>query len=115
MSADNINLANPNPSEATLNTNQGTPDATTADTALDGNNKLEATVTKAKEDTSPVLEPTKAESTRVDPGTSESASESPIPKPPIAPGDTPRGSTNNPTSGPRPPPPPPKPAPTADA
>jgi hypothetical protein len=70
----------------TLNTNQGTPEVTTADTALDGNDGLEATVTKAKEDISPVLEPTKAESTRVDPGTSESAWENPIPRPPIAPG-----------------------------
>jgi hypothetical protein len=59
--------------EASLETGQGTPEATAVTNAgLDDANKLEAAVAKAKEDP-------KTEDTLFDPGAS-------IPRPPIAPG-----------------------------
>jgi hypothetical protein len=69
------NLPNPNAIdiEVSLETEQGAPEATVvADAGLDDADKLEAAVTKAKEDP-------KTEGTLFDPGAS-------VPKPPIAPG-----------------------------
>ncbi|KAJ7792909.1 hypothetical protein B0H14DRAFT_3498627 [Mycena olivaceomarginata] len=75
MSSDNMNLPSPDAVgvEASLETGQGTPEATViVDAGLDDANKLEAGVAKAKEDP-------KTEDTLFDPGAS-------VPKPPIAPG-----------------------------
>ncbi|KAF7360415.1 hypothetical protein MVEN_00771500 [Mycena venus] len=101
----------PNPTldveKAAPKTDEATPGVTAATDAVVDENKPLDTAAEAKEDIPPAPEPTKTEGTSLVPDASGLDSLEP-PKPP---GDTPRGSTNNPTSGrprpnpkPRPPP-----------